>query len=77
MFSARHIRLSLQALAVPFYPHNISSTRCLSFTRHSSTAPITYIYFDNNQAGYAARNALELIRLVNLTDSCLEKTYGA
>jgi uncharacterized protein YecE (DUF72 family) len=36
-----------------------------------------YIYFDNDQAGYAARNALELKRLVNCTDSRIEKTYAA
>jgi uncharacterized protein YecE (DUF72 family) len=36
-----------------------------------------YIYFDNDQAGYAARNALELKRLVNRTDRGIEKTYAA
>lgn len=36
-----------------------------------------YIYFDNDQAGYAARNALELKRLVHPSDSRKEKTYAA
>ena len=36
-----------------------------------------YIYFDNDQAGYAAQNALELKRLVNGTGSRIEKTYAA
>jgi uncharacterized protein YecE (DUF72 family) len=36
-----------------------------------------YIYFDNDQAGYAARNALELKRLVNGKNSRAEKVYVA
>jgi len=36
-----------------------------------------YIYFDNDQAGYAARNALELKRLVNGSNSRAEKAYVA
>jgi uncharacterized protein YecE (DUF72 family) len=36
-----------------------------------------YIYFDNDQAGYAARNALELKRLVNGKNSRAEKIYAA
>jgi uncharacterized protein YecE (DUF72 family) len=36
-----------------------------------------YIYFDNDQTGYAARNALELKRLVHPSDSRKEKTYAA
>jgi uncharacterized protein YecE (DUF72 family) len=36
-----------------------------------------YIYFDNDQAGYAARNALELKRLVNGKNSHAEKIYAA
>jgi uncharacterized protein YecE (DUF72 family) len=36
-----------------------------------------YIYFDNDQAGYAARNALELKRLVHGSDSRKEKTHAA
>ncbi len=36
-----------------------------------------YIYFDNDQAGYAARNALELKRLVNGTNSRAERIYAA
>jgi uncharacterized protein YecE (DUF72 family) len=36
-----------------------------------------YIYFDNDQAGYAARNALEVKRLINGTRSRIEKTYAA
>jgi len=36
-----------------------------------------YIYFDNDQAGYAARNALELKRLINGKNSRAEKMYAA
>lgn len=36
-----------------------------------------YIYFDNDQAGYAARNALELKRLVNGRNSRTKKIYAA
>lgn len=36
-----------------------------------------YIYFDNDQAGYAARNALELKQLVNGKDSRAENVYVA
>lgn len=36
-----------------------------------------YIYFDNDQAGYAARNALELKRLVNGKNILAEKAYVA
>jgi uncharacterized protein YecE (DUF72 family) len=36
-----------------------------------------YIYFDNDQAGYAARNALELKRLINGKISRAEKMYAA
>ena len=36
-----------------------------------------YIYFDNDQAGYAARNALKLKRMVNGKDSRAKKIYAA
>jgi uncharacterized protein YecE (DUF72 family) len=36
-----------------------------------------YIYFDNDQAGYASRNAVELKRLVNGKNSRAEKIYVA
>ena len=36
-----------------------------------------YIYFDNDQAGYAARNALELKQLVNGKDIRAENVYVA
>jgi uncharacterized protein YecE (DUF72 family) len=36
-----------------------------------------YIYFDNDQAGYAARNALELKQLVNGKNSRVENAYVA
>ena len=36
-----------------------------------------YIYFDNDQAGYAARNASELKRLVSGKDSRGEKKHVA
>ena len=35
-----------------------------------------YIYFDNDEAGYAPRNALELKRLVNGEDGRAEKIYA-
>ena len=63
------------------YQDAYSSDRLRRWSQHvdewAKNLTSIYIYFDNDEAGYAPRNALELKRVVNGEDGRAEKIYAA